>query len=301
MVMAYKPLESGVWAILATPFIGDQLDVDVESLRRLVNMYRRAGVTGLVTLGVLGEAARLSSAERRQVLDTVIAAAGDIPVVVGMSALSTAPAIEEAHRAADGGARAVMVQVSTPEPERLATHLQKIAHSAGLGVVLQDHPAASGISIPPSVLARAAATAQCVVAIKAESPPTAPTIAVVSREVDIPMFGGLGGVSLLDELLAGSAGAMTGFAIPEALVSTVRAWQAGGYEAARAAYLPWLPLVLFEAQEKISLALRKEILRRRGAIREAQVRPPGAPMPAAMAAVLDAHVRAVEIPGISIH
>ena len=298
--MANTPLEPGVWAILATPFAGDQLEVDVESLRRLVQMYRHAGVTGLVALGVLGEASRLSSAERQEVLGTVVAAAGEIPVVAGMSALSTAPAIEEARRAADAGAHAVMVQVSTPDPEKLASHLQRIAASSGLGIVLQDHPAASGISIPPSALARAASLAPCVVAIKAESPPTAPTIALVSREVDIPMFGGLGGVGLLDELLAGSAGAMTGFAIPEALVATVRGWRDGGYEAARAAYLPWLPLVLFEAQEKISLALRKEILRRRGAIREAQVRPPGASMPGAMAAALDAHLQAVELPSASV-
>lgn len=295
----HKPLESGVWAILATPFVGDRLEVDQESLRRLVVIYRHAGVTGLVALGVLGEAARLSSVERQQVLATVVDAAGDIPVVAGMSALSTAPAVEEACRAADAGAHAVMVQVSGPDPDRLASHLQQIASSSGLGVVLQDHPAASGISIPPSVLARAAAIAQCVVAIKAESPPTAPTISLVSREVDIPMFGGLGGVGLLDELLAGSAGAMTGFAIPEALVSTVHAWHEAGYEAARAAYLPWLPLVLFEAQDKISLALRKEILRHRGT-REALVRPPGATMPAALYAALDAHMQAVEIPDVSI-
>jgi 4-hydroxy-tetrahydrodipicolinate synthase len=295
--MEYQPLQPGVWAILATPFVGDELEIDLPSLRRLVAMYCDAGVTGLVALGVLGEAARLSSTERQQVLATVVDAAGDVPVVAGMSALSTAPAIEEARRAAEGGAHAVMVQVATPDPERLAGHLQRIADASNLGIVLQDHPAASGISIPPAALGRAAATARCVMAIKAESPPTAPTIASVSRQVDIPMFGGLGGVGLLDELLAGSAGAMTGFAFPEALVSTVRAWQAGGYDAARAAYLPWLPLVLFEAQEKISLALRKEILRRRGAIREAQVRPPGASMPADLAAALEAHLQAVPLTG----
>ncbi len=293
--MDYQHLERGVWAILATPFAGDDLQVDTESLQRLVGMYRAAGVTGLVALGVLGEAARLSSAERQEVLATVVSAAGDLPVVAGMSALATAPAIEEASRAAEGGAYAAMVQVSTPDPGRLAEHLRKVSTASGLGIVLQDHPAASGISIPAPALARAATLAGCVVAIKAESPPTAPTIATVSAEVDIPIFGGLGGVGLLDELLAGSAGAMTGFAVPEALVATVRAWWEGGFEAARAAYVPWLPLVLFEAQEKISLAVRKELLRRRGAIRESRVRPPGAPMPPTMATALDAHLSAVNL------
>ena len=133
------------------------------------------------------------------------------------------------------------------------------------------------------------------VGVKAESPPTAPTIATVSAEVNVPMFGGLGGVALLDELLAGSAGAMTGFAFPEALVATVGAWQRDGYRAAREAFIPWMPLILFEAQDKISLALRKDFCRRH-VIREPQVRPPGPPMPQSMMAVLCNHLSAVEMP-----
>jgi 4-hydroxy-tetrahydrodipicolinate synthase len=189
-----------------------------------------------------------------------------------------------------------MVQVSSPDPLRVADHLQRISASCDLGIVLQDHPAASGIVIPPTALARVATESGCVVAIKAESPPTAPTIAAVSAEVTVPMFGGLGGVGLLDELLAGSAGAMTGFAVPEALVATVGAWQRDGFAAAREAYLPWMPLVLYEAQEKISLAARKEILRRRGAIREAAVRPPGAPLPSSASTALDVHLAAIPLP-----
>ncbi|HEX6508517.1 MAG TPA: dihydrodipicolinate synthase family protein [Chloroflexota bacterium] len=294
--MSATPLEPGVWAILATPFRGPEVSVDAESLRTMVRMYREAGVTGLVALGVLGEASRLSTEERREVLSTVIDEAAELPVVAGMAALSAAPAIEEARRAAEAGARAVMVQVPTPDPEKLARHFGQIADASGLGIVIQDHPAASGVVIQPVALARAAALAGCVVGIKAEAPPIAPAIAAVVQEIDLPMFGGLGGVGLLDELLVGSAGAMTGFAVPEALVATLEAWHQHGYEGARRTFLPWLPLVLFEAQEKISLALRKEILRRRGAIREAAVRPPGVPMPPSLAPILDAHLAAVPLP-----
>lgn len=81
---------------------------------------------------------------------------------------------------------------------------------------------------------------------------------------------------MLDELLARSAGAMTGFAFPERLIATLRAWQNGGYEAARDAYIPWMPLVIHEFQDIIGLALWKEILRRRGLIAEASVRIPDA-------------------------
>jgi 4-hydroxy-tetrahydrodipicolinate synthase len=114
------------------------------------------------------------------------------------------------------------------------------------------------------------------------------------QTIEVPVFGGLGGVGLLDELLAGSAGAMTGFAFPEALVATVTAWEHAGYTQARDAFVPWMPLVLFEAQEKVSLALRKEILRRRGLIAESAVRPPGLAMPASLIPALEAHLGTVE-------
>jgi hypothetical protein len=48
--MSLAPLEPGVWAILATPFRGDDLEVDGASIATLVEMYRNAGVKGLVAL-----------------------------------------------------------------------------------------------------------------------------------------------------------------------------------------------------------------------------------------------------------
>ncbi len=296
MASQYEPLARGVWGILATPFRGDDLAVDTDALARLVELYARAGARGVVALGVLGEAARLDTEERRRVLETVVGVAGRLPVVAGMAATSTAPAIEEARRAAAAGARAVMALVPASDPERVATHARRIADAAGLGVVLQDHPLTTGVAIAPGPLARAVRASGVVVAVKAEAPPTAPTIAALAPEIDAPIFGGLGGVGLLDELLAGSAGAMTGFAVPEALVATVAAWQEGGYRGARERLLPWLPLILFEAQDKVSLAVRKEILRRRGVINEAGVRMPGVVMPAALHNALDAHLAAVHLP-----
>jgi 4-hydroxy-tetrahydrodipicolinate synthase len=288
-------LQPGVWGILATPFHDEDLSIDVDSIWRLVDLYRQVGADGVVALGVLGEAVRLDSAERRLVLRTVVEAAGDLPVVAGMSATATQPAIEEALRAAEAGADAAMVLVQSPDADRLAEHLRRVAGASGLGIVVQDHPATTGVVITPGALAAAVRLCDVAVAIKAESPPTAPTIAALVREVGVPVFGGLGGVSLLDELLAGSAGAMTGLAVPEALVRTVRAWRSGGYEAARQAYLSWMPLVLCEAQEKISLAIRKEILRRRGIISGARVRPPGSELPPAVRAALDAHLKVIDV------
>lgn len=288
------PLEPGIWGILATPFAGDDLAVDTESLARLVRHYRAVGARGVVALGVLGEAARLDTQERATVLRTAVEAAGDLPVVAGTGALATAPAVEEAKRAADCGARVVMVLVPTANGDLLAEHLRRVADGSGLGIVLQDHPLTTGVTIAPGTLAEAVAASKVVVGIKAEAPPTAPKVATFVARTDVPVFGGLGGVALLDELSAGSAGAMTGFAFPEALVRTVDAWREGGYGAAWEQYVPWLPLVIYEAQDGISLALRKEILRRRGLIAESRVRPPGAAAPQSALQALDAHLAAVE-------
>jgi 4-hydroxy-tetrahydrodipicolinate synthase len=282
-------LAAGVWGVLATPFT-DDLSLDLDSLERLVGHYRRVGASGLVALGVLGEAARLDTTERQRVLEAVVDAAEELPVVAGISATATAPAVEEARRMSAAGASALMVLVSTSEAGVLAAHLSAISDASGLGVVLQDHPATTGIYAAPDALATAIAETGVVVALKAEAPPTATAIAALRTRIDVSIFGGLGGVSLLDELLAGASGAMTGFAFPEALVATVDAFREGGLRQAKAVYAPWLPLVLCEAQIPISLAIRKEILRRRGLIETARVRPPGVALPDVVSRALDEHL-----------
>jgi 4-hydroxy-tetrahydrodipicolinate synthase len=297
MEQRFEPLARGLWGVLVTPFRGERHEVDTESLARLAGHYRRAGASGLVALGIMGEAARLDSSERRLVLETVVAAAGNMPVVAGMGWTASAPAIEEARVAAAAGARAVMVQVPTSDPRLVAGHLQRISVACGLGIVVQDYPVATGVTIAPHVLAEATRQAGVVVGFKLEAVPTAPAVAALTALIDLPVFGGLGGIGLLDELLAGSAGAFTGFSVPEALVAALDAWQHdGGYVAARARLLPWLPLMLCEGQDKVNVAVRKEILRRRGLIAEASVRPPGLSLPAVLHAALDAHLSAMPLP-----
>ena len=130
----------------------------------------------------------------------------------------------------------------------------------------------SGVKIAPAVLAAALAQLDFIAAVKAEAPPTAAAIASLTERLDVPVFGGLGGIGLLDELAAGAAGAMTGFSYPEALLACVHRFTEDGYAGAREAFLPYLPLVNFEQQAGIALGVRKESLRRRGLIAEA-VRP----------------------------
>ena len=190
-----------------------------------------------------------------------------------------------------------MVQAHSPRADVLTDHLQRIHAATGVPVVLQDYPVVSGVTVTPAALLEVVRACPFVVAVKAESTPTAPSVAALTAGTDLPVFGGLGGVGLIDELACGAAGAMTGFSHPEALRAALDAYAAGGFAAAREAWAPWLPLANFEGQAAIGLALRKEILHRRGILDTPRSgRPPrGAAAPAAGARPAPGHSPVVHI------
>ncbi|WP_323959505.1 dihydrodipicolinate synthase family protein [Arthrobacter sp. JZ12] len=290
-------LKKGLWGVLATPFTGPQFALDTESLTREVELYTRIPATGMVVLGVFGEGATLDTGEQILAISTVVEATGETPVVVGLSSRTTAVAIEQgrtAVNAAGPNLAALMVQANTPQPDVLVQHLTAVHDATGADIVLQDYPVASGVKISTAQILAVVERCPFIAAVKSEAPPTAAAIAALTRATDVPVFGGLGGVGLLDELAAGAAGAMTGFSHPEALQLAITAHDDGGFRAARDAFAPWLPLANFEGQPGIGLALRKEILKRRGIIAEALVRPPAPTLPAELADMIDAHLDAVK-------
>jgi 4-hydroxy-tetrahydrodipicolinate synthase len=254
--------------------------------------------TGLVVLGVFGEGASLDAAEQALVVRAVADEAADLPLVVGLSARSTAVAVEQARTAVDAAGdrlAGLMVQVNSADPQVLSAHLAAVHEATGAGIVLQDYPVASGVHIGGDRLRATVRSCPFVVAVKSEAPPTAVAITDLAGTVPVPVFGGLGGVGLLDELAAGSAGAMTGFSHPEGLRETLTAWAEGGHRRARAVYARWLPLVNFEAQPGVGLALRKEILHRRGVLDDPAVRPPAPPLPPQLRRLVATHLDAVRM------
>ena len=86
---------------------------------------------------------------------------------------------------------------------------------------------------------------------------------------------GNGGLYLPQELARGADGAMTGFAFPEMLVKVVSLYAKGEAGHAEDIFDTYLPLVRYEQQPGFGLAVRKEILRQRGAITCAITRSPG--------------------------
>ena len=297
MTTSTTPLAPGVWGILATPFSGRDHALDLTSFARQIELYQRIGAKGVVALGVFGEAVKLDTAEQRAVLGASAEAAGDLPVVVGLTPRSTAPAIEqaEAARAELGDQLAgLMVQVNSPDPATVSKHFHAIHDATGAGIVIQDYPLISSVHISNDAMLEVIEACPFTVAVKAEAPPTPPAIAVLTARCDVPVFGGLGGVGLIDELATGAAGAMTGFSHPEGLIAAVEAYQQGGFDAAYQAFRPWLPLANFEGQVGIGLATRKEILRTRGIIDDAGIRQPGRAFPEFLRPTLEQHLAALD-------
>ena len=167
----------GVWNIVPTPFTQDGA-VDTASIPGLVEFVRATGVDGMTILGVLGEAARLGDGERTTVLEAVLAAAaGAIPVCVAVSHASTDRAIALAREAQAVGAHSVMLApppLARPTDAALRRHYLAVAGAIDLPVVVQDHPASSGVQMTSDfLLALAAEEPRCRV-IKLEEEPTPP-------------------------------------------------------------------------------------------------------------------------------
>ena len=276
----------GVFPILATPF-EDNENLDLESFERLVRFTCGLGIDGITILGVLGEANRLLDGERESLIRTAVAAAGSMPVIVGASHSGTRAARELSQMAEQLGAKAVMVTPhaeAVPNDDRIVEYYKTIAAGVNIPIVAQDHPASTQVHMTAALLLRIIREVPQVASIKEEAVPTAPKIRALAagmKDRKVPVLTGLGALYGLFDLEAGSSGFNTGFAFPEALTAMVRAARAADWKKAREIYTRFLPLIVFEQQPGV--AVRKEILKLRGAIGSSKVRHPGASLQPATA------------------
>lgn len=274
----------GIFNILATPFDTDQ-QVDLDSLQRLVEFQINLGAHGLTIMGVLGEAAKMTVEERRLVMETVMETVnGRIPIVVGASHHDTATCIALCKAAFGNGADGVMV---APPPFEPPTDPKVVALYSELGaavdgaIVVQDFPPINNVIMSADLLAQIAEGIPNARHLKLEDPPLMQKISAIRERTDkFKIFGGLGGMFLLEELQRGADGTMTGFAFTEILIAVYDAMQDGRKGDAVRIFDYYLPLIRYENQPVINLTIRKELLRRRGAIANAAPRDPFAPIDA---------------------
>lgn len=277
-------LIDGVYNIMATPFTPDGA-IDFASLRRLVDFQIDKGAYGLTIMGVLGEASKLTVEERKQVVSTVMeTVAGRIPVIVGTSHNDTSACLELSKEAVAAGAAGIMA--TSPPFDKSSDALvmafyENLGHAVDCPIVVQDYPPVNNIQMSADLLAAIAERVPHARYLKLEDPPLMQKIrAICQRTNRYKIFGGLGGMFFLEELEAGAAGTMTGFAFTEILVAVYRAFREGKRDEAERIFDHYLPLIRFENQPVINLCIRKELLYRRGAIDSPTLRPPFAALDA---------------------
>lgn len=289
----------GVWNIMATPFTADGA-LDLDSLRRLVNFQISAGAMGLTILGVLGEAAKLTLDERRQVRDTVIeTTAGRIPVVVGTSDPDIGSTITLSKEAFSTGAAGVMITPTpfpAPTDPKVLAFYQELAAAFDGPIIVQDFPPVNQVQMSAELLAQLAEIVPNARHLKLEDPPLMQKIGAIRALTDrYQIFGGLGGMFFLEELGRGAAGTMTGFAFTEILIAVYQAFSGGDTTRAEQIFDRYLPLIRFENQPIINLSIRKYLLYRRGAMANPALRAPFAPIDDGTRAEADSMLRRVGI------
>lgn len=293
----------GVYIIAATPFT-DEGAVDLQSVDSLTDFYLGCGVHGFTLLGMMGEAHKLTADESISVVDRVIGRAQGRQVIVGVSHAGLENVRRLSHEAMMAGASGVMV---APSPglkgdEALYNYYAQVFQALGpdIPVVYQDYPQTTGVYLPVNVFERLVDDFPQLVMLKHED---APGLAKLTKVRDgekkpgrrrVSILVGNGGLYYPQEMRRGADGAMTGFAWPEMLVQVYELFAQGRPEEAEDLFDIYLPLVRHEVQPAIGLALRKEVLFRRGAIKSPKQRAPGSSLMAADRTELDGMIARLE-------
>ncbi len=275
----------GVYIISATPFSDDGA-IDFASADRLVEYYIERGISGMTILGMMGEAPKLTAEEADSFMVYMLKrVAGRVPVIVGVSDVGLGKLTHLSRISMDAGAAGVMI---APMPglnteAKIISYFEQVFAALGpdIPVCFQDYPQSTGVHISVDCFNRLLDDFAQVVMFKHEDCPGLGKLSALRASSSghdrrrVSILVGNGGLYLPQEMGRGADGAMTGFAYPEMLVEVVSLYKAGEIARAQDIFDAYLPLVRYEQQPGFGLAVRKETLRRRGAIASAATRAPG--------------------------
>ncbi len=293
--------EEGFVAIAVTPLTADGA-IDHAGIGPLMDFYVNCGAVGVTLLGVMGEAHRMTDGDARAVVDAALeAVAGRIPILVGVSDASLPRVTSLAEYGMGRGCVGVMLQplAGLQGDAAVVAYFSHVAAELGLEVPIcvQDFPKASGVHISLEAWKGIIESCPSVAMLKAEDEPGLGKLAAI-REAEqaglrrVPILTGNNGIHLVQELDRGADGAMTGFAFPDALAQVVKLHGDGQRTAAEDLFDRYLPVNRHEL--RTGIAVRKEILRRRGAIATARARFPVKPLTALDHAELDSLLERLE-------
>lgn len=270
---------NGLFIIAQTPFTDDG-ELDLESIDTLCDFYFKHGASGLTVLGVSGEAAKLSMEESISTVRRFVARANGKPVIAGVSNPSVAQLATLTQEVMQAGAYGVMIAPPPglkTEEDVLNYYGAVFARIGDVPTVLQDFPFSTGVWMSVPTMARLIERHPQIQAIKEEDIPSAAKISRLRAALPrhVPILTGNNAVYLLQELGRGIEGPMAGFSYPEMLSGVHNLYKAGKVQEAHDLFDQYLPLLNFENQSQWGVAVRKEVLKRRKAIRSASMRAPG--------------------------
>ncbi len=259
---------TGVYPAVTTQFAAD-LSVDLAATKAVQSALIDDGVDGLILLGTCGENNSLEPDEKRAVLaaakDSV---RGRVPVLSGVSELTTPRAVQFARDAEALGVDALMVlpaMVYVPKPDELYAHFAAVAAATSLPIMLYNNPPAYRVSIDADVLKRLADIPN-IVAVKESAPDPRRFTDLINAFGDrFVLMAGLDDVAL-EGLMLGARGWVSGLtsAFPRESVALVAAVKAGDWDKARTIYRWFMPLLHLDAEHDLvqSIKLAEQIMGR---------------------------------------
>ncbi|TDK39671.1 dihydrodipicolinate synthase family protein [Rhizobium deserti] len=293
--MTFGVQSKGVYAIATTPFF-ENGSIDFDSVDRLTDFYQDSGCTGITILGIMGEAPKLEPEESRAIIKRVVSRA-KVPVIVGVSAPGFAAMKSLARSSMEIGAAGVMI---APTPalrtdDQIVNYFAQAVEAVGEDVpwVLQDYPLTLNVVMSPGVVAKIISNHPSCLMLKHEDWPGLEKISrlrAMQKAGELRPFSilcGNGGMFLDFEPERGADGAMTGYGFPDMLSELIDLFAQGKRDEAHDLFDAHLPLIRYEQQLGIGLAIRKYVLKRRGVIASDAQRKPAQMLSAAARAEVD--------------
>lgn len=263
-----RALWTGVYPAATTQF-ADDFSIDLDATQKVQTALVDDGVDGLILLGTCGENNSLEPDEKRSVLAGAIEAVGSrVPLVAGVSELTTARAIQYAKDAEKLGVDALMVlpaMVYVPTVNELQAHFRAVAEATSLPIMLYNNPPAYRVSVDFETL-DALSDVKNIVAVKESAPDPRRFTDIINRFGDrYDVMAGLDDVAL-EGLALGASGWVSGLtsAFPVESVRLVQAFEEGKWEEARAIYRWFMPLLHLDAEHDLvqSIKLAEQIMGR---------------------------------------
>lgn len=253
----------------ATTQFDEGLGVDLDATQTVLDGLIKDGVDSIIVMGTVGENNSLEPEEKRAVLKAAVEVAdGRVPIITGVSELTTARAERYARDAEDIGVDALMVlpaMVYMPSAEELEAHFRAVAAASGLPNMLYNNPTMYRIALTNADLKRLSDVPN-IVALK-ESAPDSRRITDIFNELGgrYAVMVGLDDVAL-EGMLLGARGWVSGLtnAFPEESVALVKAVKDGDLARALEIYRWFMPLLHLDAVSDLvqSIKLSEAIMGR---------------------------------------